>query len=350
MKAVVYHGHEDMRVESVADPEIESDTDVLLQVERTAICGSDLHLWHGAEFPENGFVVGHEFLGTVEDVGPSVLGLKKGDRVLACCTTGCGHCASCRRGTYSGCPVTTQNFTAQNVFGFSNGLWGGQAEAVRVPYADANCVKVPDALSDDEVLFLTDILPTGYMAADLARVGPGDTVVVFGCGPVGTFAQMSAMVRGAAQVIAVDVDGGRLGRAAARGCVTIDSSQDSAIEQVMARTNGLGADVAIEAVGKPELVTQAAMVTRPGGAVSVVGVILEPFQIEWALFFGKNLSLYTGLVSPQQYIPVLMPLIEQGRLQPAEIISHRLTLDEAVKGYEIFANHAEDVLKVVLTP
>ena len=349
MKAIVYHGHEDMRVETVDDARIEHESDLLLRVDKTAICGSDLHLWHAEEFPSNGFIVGHEFLGTVEDVGSAVTSFKKGDRVLAACTTGCGTCPSCKRGVMSGCPVTTAE-GANNVFGFGTALAGGQAEAVRVPFAETNALKLPKTLSDDACLFLTDILPTGYMGAELAEVGPGDTVVVFGSGPVGTFAQRSAQVRGAARVIAVDLDKGRLERAKARGCEVVDASSADPVAAVLELTHGLGADAAIEAVGLPELITQAAMVTRPGGRVAVIGVLFAPFEIQWPLFFGKNLSLRTGLVNPQVYFPTLMPLIEQGRLDPTEIISHRFSLDQGTEAYRMFAEHKDDVLKIVLSP
>ena len=351
MKAVVYHGHEDMRVESVPDPGLEAETDVLVRVERTAICGSDLHLWH-MEAPNEGgmgtgFTVGHEFLGTVESVGSAVRSVAKGDRVLVSCTIGCGQCDSCRRGVYSGCSVTTAGGTQTNVFGFGT-FGGGQAEAVRVPFGDTNCFKLPTSLSDDQCLFLTDILPTGYMGADLAQVSAGDRVVVFGCGPVGTFAQMCAQVRGAATVIAVDLDRGRLKRAEARGCVPIDASRENVVERVMELTHGQGADASIEAVGSPELVNTAALTTRAGGRVAVIGVVMSPWEIQWPLFFGKNLSLSTGLVNPQVYIPRLLPLIEQERLDPAHIITHRFPLEQGAKGYEIFAHRRDDVLKVVL--
>jgi threonine dehydrogenase-like Zn-dependent dehydrogenase len=351
MKAIVYHGKEDMRVESVPDPGLQSSTDVLLRVERTAICGSDLHLWHlDSPLGTDGFVVGHEFLGTVEDVGHGVATIAKGDRVLVSCTIGCGRCASCRRGVYSGCSTASQGGTVTNVFGFSPVYNGGQAEAVRVPFADVNCFKVPEALSDDQCLFLTDILPTGFMGTELAEVGAGDRVVVFGCGPVGTFAQRCAQVRGAAQVIAVDPDAGRLARAAARGCEPIDPSREDVVARVLELTGGAGVDAAIEAVGRAELVAQAAMVTRAGGRVAVIGVILAPIEVPWPIFFNKNLSVRTGLVNPQVYIPHLLPLIESGRLDPTEIISHRLPLADGRRAYEMFAAHRDNVLKVVLTP
>jgi threonine dehydrogenase-like Zn-dependent dehydrogenase len=350
MKAIVYHGHEDFRLEDVPDPKLTAATDALVRVEKTAICGSDLHLWHAPAYMEQGFAMGHEFLGVVEDAGSAVQSVNKGDRVFVACTTGCGTCDSCRRGFYSGCKVTTEGGAANNVFGFSSKLPGGQAEAVRVPFADANCFVLPGGLDAESCLFLTDILPTGYMGADLADVGPGDRVVVFGCGPVGTFAQRSAQLRGAAQVIAVDLDEGRLAKAAERGCTPLNPANGNIVEQVAQLTNGNMADAAVEAVGVPDLVNQAIAITRPGGRVAVVGVISLPFEVPWPWMFSKNISLRTGLVNPQIYIPKLLPLIEQGRLDPTEIISHRLPLSDGVNGYRIFANHEDNVLKVVLTP
>ena len=179
MKAIVYHGPRDFRVDDVPDPKIEDDTDAVVRIERTAICGSDLHLWHGEPLPVTGFAIGHEFLGVVKDVGSGVRRFERGDRVLVSCTLGCGHCSMCRDPLYSGCQTLTQTGPFTNVFG--NPVHpGGQAEAARIPYADTNLFRIPDALEDEQALFLTDILPTGYMGADLAEVGPGDVVVVFG--------------------------------------------------------------------------------------------------------------------------------------------------------------------------
>jgi threonine dehydrogenase-like Zn-dependent dehydrogenase len=355
MKAIVYHGKEDFRYESTRDPRLESDTDAIVRITKTAICGSDLHLWHGG-LPEGigasgGFAVGHEFMGIVEEVGRKVSGVKKGDRVLTSCTVGCGSCPMCRRGVFSGCKVMTAGGGASNVFGFSQGLPGGQAEAARVPFADTNLFQVPSEMPDESALFLTDILPTGYMGAEFAEVGPGDTVVVFGCGPVGTFAQMCCLLRGAARVIAVDLDEGRLERARQLGCDAVNPSKTNLGERVLELTHGVGADASIEAVGREDLILQAAMVTRPGGRVAVIGVLTAPTAtLPWFLLFMKNLSVRTGLVNPQIFIPKLMPLIEQGRLDPTVIISHRLPLSEGPHGYEIFAGHKENALKVVLSP
>ena len=351
MKAIVYHGPRDLRVDDVPDPKIESSTDAVVQIERTAICGSDLHFYHGDPLPVTGFPMGHEFLGTIQDVGSDVTRYKPGQRVLVSCTIGCGHCSLCRDDLYSGCLETTQLGPLTNIFG-SPLHAGGQAEGAKVPFADTNLLPIPEDLSDEQILFLTDILPTGYMGADLAEVGPGDVAVIFGSGPVGTFAQRGALLRGAACVVAVDLDEGRLAKAAARGCRPLNPTNEDVVEVAKQLTQGRGADCAIEAVGKAELVQKAIEVVRPGGRVSVVGVIIAndvtvPFL---QAVMGKNLTLRSGIVNPQHYYPELVQLIRQGRLEPQEIITHRLPLTEAVRGYEIFDAHEEDVLKVVLQP
>ncbi|MGH0029651.1 MAG: zinc-binding dehydrogenase [Myxococcota bacterium] len=351
MKGIVYHGPRDFRVEDVEDPKRLDDRDAVVRIERTAICGSDLHFYHGEPLPVTGFTLGHEFLGVVEDVGASVERFRRGDRVLVSCTIGCGHCAACRVQLCSGCETTRIGGPISNIFG-SPLYPGGQAEAARVPFADHNLFRVPEGLDDEQVLFLTDILPTGYMGADLAEVGPGDVVVVFGCGPVGTFAQRGAQLRGAALVVAVDLDDGRLAKAEARGCLPINPSKQDLFERVRELTGGRGADCAIEAVGVASLLRDAVEVVRPGGHVSVVGVITgeDPSLPFLQGVMGKNLTLRAGIVNPQHYVPQLLPLVEQGRLDPTEIITHRLPLADGVRGYEIFDAHEEDVLKVVLTP
>jgi alcohol dehydrogenase len=349
MRGIVYHGPGDIRFDSLPDPVLRAPDDVLVRITRSAICGSDLHVVHGMPLPERGFALGHEFVGVVEDAGSGVRRVRKGDRVLVSCTTGCGHCVPCRRGLVSGCDVTTAG-GASNLFGFSAGLPGGQAEAVRVPFADANLLPVPAALDDEQVLFLSDILPTGHLAAELAEVGPGDVVVVFGCGPVGVFAQRCAELRGAARIVAVDLDEERLARARARGCDVLNPARDDVAARVLEWTGGRGADAAIEAVGKAELVAKALEVVRHGGRVSVVGVILEPAPFFLGLLLLKNLTLRSGIVSPQAHWPKLLPLIESGRLDPTEIVSHRLPLAEGVRGYELFDKHQDGALKVVLRP
>ena len=351
MKAIVYHGPKDLRLEEVPDPKLQEAGDAVVRIERTAICGSDLHLYHGSPLPVSGFSMGHEFLGVIDDVGPDVERFQRGDRVVVACTMGCGRCEMCHDDLQSGCRVMTKRGPLTNIFGSPTNP-GGQAEAARVPFADANLLKIPSGLGDEQILFLSDILPTGYMGADLAEVGPGEVAVVFGCGPVGTFAQIGAQLRGAACVVAVDLDDGRLARASARGCLPLNPRREDLAERVRELTDGRGADCAIEAVGRAELVRQAIEITRPGGRVSVVGVVVDgdvtlPFMSQMT---GKNLTLRSGTVNPQRYWPTLLPLIEQGRLDPSEIVTHRLPLSEGVRGYEIFDAHADDVLKVVLSP
>ncbi|MDJ0787674.1 MAG: alcohol dehydrogenase catalytic domain-containing protein [Myxococcota bacterium] len=355
MKSLVFHGHRDVRVDDVPDPQIQQPGDAVLRVERTAICGSDLHAYHAAGPAASPFALGHEFLGTVEDVGSDVQRVRKGDRVLVACTVGCGHCSLCRDDLYSGCQTTTTMGPLSNILGTPL-LPGGQAEGARIPFADTNCLPIPDGLDDEQVLFLTDILPTGYMGADLAEVGPGDVCVVFGCGPVGTFAQIAAQLRGAACVVAVDLDDGRLEKARARGCRPLNPTREDLDGVVRELTDGRGADCAIEAVGKVELALRAIDVARPGGRVSIVGIIVSnelPIPILTGVL-GKNLTLRAGTVNPQFYYPELIRLIQQGRIRPEEIITHRLPLADAPRGYEIFDAHKdsneEDVLKVVLQP
>ena len=350
MKAITYHGTRDVRVDDVPDPKIEQASDAVVRIERTAICGSDLHFYHGDPLPMTGWTIGHEFLGTIEDVGSGVQRYKPGERVLVACTIGCGHCGLCAHQVYSGCQEMTKLGPATNVFGGPL-TPGGQAEGARVPFADTNLLPLPDDLEDEKALFLTDILPTGYMGAEFAEVAPGDVVVIFGCGPVGTFAQRAAWIRGAACVVAVDLDDGRLAKAEARGCLPVNPAKQNLDAIVKDLTDGRGADAAIEAVGKPALVQSAIDVTRPGGRVAVIGVVGEAVSLQLIPgLTGKNLTLRSGIVNPQRTYRELLALIRQGRLDPSEIITHRMPLTQGVRGYEIFDAHEEDVLKVVLSP
>jgi threonine dehydrogenase-like Zn-dependent dehydrogenase len=353
MRGIVMHGAEDFRVEDVPDPGVVEPTDALVRVELTAICGSDLHLWHhGPVVGEGGHTVGHEFLGVVEEVGAGVQHVRRGDRVLSACTVGCGRCDLCLRGCYSGCRETTRvGGLLSNVYG-NPLLPGAQAEAVRVPFADANLLRLPGSLSDEEVLFLTDILPTGFMGAELADIEVGDTVVVMGCGPVGSLAQSCAALFGPATIVAVDLDDGRLERARKQGCVPVNPGRQDLREAVLELSEGRGADAVIEAVGRPELVRDAVELARPGGRIAAIGVILEetlPVPFLRGLF-AKNLTLRSGLVNPQVHFQRLLPLVEQGRLRPSDLITHRLPLSDGIRGYRVFASHDEGALKVVLRP
>ncbi|MDB4433355.1 zinc-binding dehydrogenase [bacterium] len=351
MKAIVFHGPRDFRYEDVGDPRIEAEGDAILRVTCTAICGSDLHLWNGGlPVAESGFVVGHEFVGVVEEVGGAVQTLRPGDRVFASCTLGCGSCDCCRRGLFSGCAVTTAGGTRTNIAGFSAVFPGGQAELARVPFADVNVFAIPDGVSDEQAVFLTDILPTADLAVELAEVRPGDRVVVFGCGPVGSLAQQCAQIHGAAQVIAVDLSEGRLARARKRGCDAVNPEREDLAGRVLELTGGQGADAVIEAVGRPELVGAAVPLLRPGGRVSVVGIIVAPVELPWAVLLMRNLSVRTGLVNPQGSIAPLLRLVESGRIDPTELITHRLPLSEGVHGYQIFFEQRDEVLKVLLSP
>ena len=351
MKGLVLHGNEDVRYDDFADPEIHDEHDVIVKIEKTAICGSDLHMWHAPTMDMPGFLLGHEFGGVIEDAGKGVGRFKKGDRVLVSCTVGCGNCVQCSDHHYGACEKTTNGMPYTNVFG-SPLRQGGQAEAALVPFADTNLFAVPEHMSYEQCLFLTDILPTGYMGADLAEVGPGDVVVVFGCGPVGMFAQRSAQIRGAATVIAVDLNDGRLARASGMGCIGVNPSTENLKDRVLELTHGRGADCAIEAIGIPELIADAIDVVRYKGRVSVIGVMpMGDVAVPWMMgVMAKSLTLRSGIVEPQNYFKTLMPLIESGRIDPAEIITHRMPLSDGALGYEMFAARGADVLKVVLTP
>jgi len=349
MQAITFHGVHDFRHEQTKEPALEADSDVIVGVTQTAICGSDLHLWHGSlPAAEPGFVVGHECVGVVEEVGSGVQTLAKGDRVFVSCTLGCGTCVYCRRGLYSGCKVTTAGGTRSNIMGFSAAFPGVQAERARVPFADANVFRIPDGVSNEQSLFLTDILPTAEMVTQFAEVKPGDRVVIFGCGPVGALAQRCAQIHGAARVIAVDLEDTRLARARELGCDVVNPEKENLVERVLELTGGEGADSAIEAVGRPELIASAALLVRPGGIIAVAGVNVAPVELPWALYMMRNLSLRAGLVNPQCHVGPLLSLIESGRLDPTEIITHRMPLSEGIAGYEMFAERRAGVLKVVL--
>jgi 2-desacetyl-2-hydroxyethyl bacteriochlorophyllide A dehydrogenase len=346
MKGIVFHGVEDVRVESVPDPSVSDPRAAVVRVTRTTICGSDLHLLHGAVEGVPGVVVGHECVGVVEDVGDDVRRFRKGDRVIVPCVVGCGDCEPCRRGYAVGC----LSF-ANKVFGFSSDLPGGQAEAIAVPHADVNLYPTPSELGDEQVLFLTDILPTGYYGAENARIKPGDTVVVLGCGPVGLFALMSARLFGPSQVLAVDRLGYRLEKARSLGATPVDATRQDVRAAVLEATDGRGAQAVIEAVGVAETVHLAFELVRTGGTVSVVGVLAKddfPFPLGTA--FMKDLTFRIGLVNAGRFIPSLLSLVRNGRLDPTQLITHHLPLAEGERAYELFAGRQEECLKIVLTP
>ena len=346
MRAVVFHGPQDVRVEQVPDAQLTDKRGAIVRVTRASICGSDLHLYHGAVPAEPGVVIGHECVGVIEDVGSEVRRFRRGDRVIVPGVVGCGDCESCRRGY----PVGCANFV-NKVYGIVKELPGGQAEAIAVPNADANLYASPSELNDEQILFLTDILPTGYFGAQNAHIQPGQTVVVIGCGPVGLFAMLSAQLFGPAQVLAVDRIAYRLERARQYGAVPIDASRDDVSGRVLEATEGRGAHAVIEAVGAPETVQLAFDLVRIGGVVSVVGVLLRndfPFPMGTALM--KDLTFRIGLVNVIGFIPTLLPLVRSGRLDPAALITHRMPLADGAQAYQLFDSRSDGCVKVALQP
>jgi threonine dehydrogenase-like Zn-dependent dehydrogenase len=377
MKAMVYHGPTDVRVERKRDPRIEHPGDVVLRVTKTAICGSDLHLYRGL-VPDTrvGHTFGHEFTGVVEETGRDVRNLQRGDRVMVPFNISCGTCVNCKRELYALCENSNPNTDfACGVYGYSHstgGYDGGQAEYVRVPYADVGPMKIPDDMEDEDVLFLTDIFPTGYQGAEMGGIRGGETVIVFGCGPVGLFAMKSAWLLGVGRVVAVDHYPERLAFARAyAGVETVDFEEvDDVVLHLKSLTGG-GADVCIDAVGleaegsamhtfvgrmmmmeagSPAALNWAIHTVRKGGTVSVVGVYGPPWNV---LHLGhamqKNLTLRLGQCNVRRYMPHLLEHIRAGRVDAKAIISHRFPLDELPKAYEMFAGKLDGCRKVVLT-
>lgn len=388
MKALCWYGREDVRVERVPDPAILNPRDAIVRVTHTAICGSDLHIYDGfIPTMRAGDILGHEFMGVVMEVGPAVTNLRVGDRVVVPFTIACGACRNCVRGLWSLCDNSNPNArmletvygaSGSGLFGYSHmygGYAGGQAEYVRVPFADVGPIVVPDGLSDDQVLFLSDIFPTGYMAAENCQITPGDTIAVWGCGPVGQFAIRSAFLLGAARVIAIDAVAPRLAMARAAGAETIDFLQDKVYERLRELTAGEGPDACIDAVGleahgtgsigawydkaktsvfmatdRLEALRQAILACRKGGIVSVPGVyggLLD--KLPFGAAFAKGLTLRMGQTHVHRYLRPLLGLIESGRIDPSFIVSHRLPLDRAAEGYAMFRDKADDCTKVVLS-
>ncbi|MBI1816970.1 MAG: alcohol dehydrogenase catalytic domain-containing protein [Deltaproteobacteria bacterium] len=346
MRGIIFHGPHDVRVESVPDPRLADSRGAIVRVTRASICGSDLHLYHGTVPAEPGVVIGHECVGVIEDVGRDVRRFKKGDRVIVPGVVGCGDCEPCRRGY----PVGCVNFF-NKVYGIVKDLPGGQAEAIVVPNADANLYPSPSELSDEQVLFLTDILPTGYYAAQNANIKPGQTVVVVGCGPVGLFALLSAQLFGAAQIFAVDKVGYRLERAKQYGAIAIDASKEDVQQRIFEATDGRGAHAVVEAVGAQETVHLAFQLVRIGGTVSVVGVLInDDFSFPMGTALMKDLTFRIGLVNVIGFIPTLLPLVRSGRLDPTKLISHHMPLAEGAEAYQLFAGRTDGCLKIALQP
>ena len=378
MRALTYRGPNDVRVEKKPDPELLHPNDVVLKVTRAAICGSDLHLLHGL-VPDTriGCTFGHEFTGTVEEAGRSVTSLRRGDRVVVPFNIACGSCFYCVRGLTASCENTNPNSDlASGVYGYSHltgGYEGGQAQYVRVPFADVGPMKIPDDLADEEVLFLSDIFPTGYQAAEMGEIKGGETVVVFGAGPVGLFAMKSAWLLGAARVIAVDHVEARLDFARRwAGVETLDFRQHEDIAlYIKEMFNGRGPDVCIDcvgmeavgsklhgALGKAKLEAGAATAiawcietVRKGGNVSIVGVYGPPWNlVPIGTAMNKGLTLRMNQCNVKRYMPHLLKHIREGRVDARGIISHRFPLSAAPQAYDLFSSKKDGCIKCVLLP
>ena len=353
MKGLVYRGPRDVRVEDVPDAKIDWPTDVLVRITSTNICGSDLHMYEGRTDLEPGMVIGHENLGQVIEVGSAVKRIKKGDWVCMPFNVACGYCRNCERGYTGFClSMNPDPKTAGAAYGYAGmGPYrGGQAELLTVPYGDFNCLRLHDDAEEKETdyVMLSDIWPTGWHATELAGVKPGETVVVFGCGPVGLMAAYSAILKGAAQVYSVDRHPDRLRLAKSIGAIPIDDSKDDPVEAVMELTHGLGADVALEAVGVPQTFELATELIRPGGRVANIGVHGHSATLHLETLWIRNVTITTGLVDTST-IPQLMQLIAHGRLDPTVLATHRFALGDTMAAYDTFADAASTgALKVVL--
>lgn len=343
MRATILNGPGDVTVETVADPTLPDAGSVIVEVSHTAICGSDLHLYHGLH-GSPGIHLGHEFVGRVVEVGDDVRHLAVDDRVLVSGVIGCGRCRHCIERNPVRCT------TGPRVFGNGLDLPGGQAELVAVPAADTSCHLIPDAVTPEQAVMLTDILPTGYYGARNAEVRPGDTVAVIGLGPVGIFALQSAQVMGAAQILAVDTVPERLAHAARLGAVPVDAAGGTT-GAILEHTAGRGVDSTIEAVGIDQTISDALYSTRAGGTVSVIGANLGmDFAFPMGLAFLRDLTFRIGLCPVPSTWEELIPLVASGRLAPEEVITHRMALSDATEAYRLFEAREDGVLKVLLDP
>ena len=345
MKALTFQGEGDVKVIDVPKPAITGLRDALVRVTLGAVCGSDLHILHGHTPMNVGAVLGHEFVGVVEDVGPEVRRFQAGDRVVSSFFTSCGHCALCRKGWFNQC-VEKGTFGHGEYFG---GLGGGQAEFVVVPNADNTMEPIPTGMTDEQAIFVGDILATGFFAAERAEIKPGDVTAVIGAGPVGLMATMCAQLFGPARVFVIDMVDPRLEVAKQLGGIPINSKKADPVQAIGQATGGVGADSSIECVGLMPAVDAAIHVVRGGGTISMVGVPSAttgdfPYVRVWL----KALTFRAGWANVQKYMRPLLELISAGRLRPDSIISHRMKLDDAEEAYRIF--DARDATKIVITP
>jgi alcohol dehydrogenase len=345
MKALVYHGPGKRSWDDVAEPVLQEPTDVIVKIDASTICGTDLHILKG-DVPEvkPGTILGHEAVGTIVEKGSAVATLEIGDRVLVSCITSCGRCRFCKERKYGLC-------TGGGGWIFGHLIDGLQAEFARVPFADTSVYKIPASLTDEQVLFLADILPTAYEVGVLAgRVEPGDTIAVVGAGPIGLAAILTARLFTPAHIVAIDLDPARLERAAELGAdVTIENTDGSAITRVLELTGGLGADVAIEAVGAPETFELCTELVRPGGRIANVGVHGHPATLHLETLWIRDITITTGLVDTFT-TPRLLDLIAEGKLDATLFATHRFPLGETMEAYDTFAAAGETgALKIVLT-
>ncbi|KLK90787.1 alcohol dehydrogenase [Microvirga vignae] len=390
MKALVWHGTTDIRCDSVPDPQIEHPRDAIIKVTSCAICGSDLHLYdHFMPGMKSGDVMGHEMMGEVVDVGPETKGkLKVGDRIVVPFTIICGECEQCRRGNFSVCERTNRNghiaakafgHATAGLFGYTHltgGYQGGQAEYLRVPFADATHIKVPDGIPDEKLLFLGDIFPTGWQAAVQCDIQPTDTVAIWGAGPVGQMAIRSAILLGAKQVVVIDRVPERLAMAEAGGAITINFDEESVIERLNELTNGKGPEKCIDAVGmeahaagtvdamydrvkqatmmetdRPHVLREMAYVCRPAGTLSIPGVyggLLD--KIPFGAIMNKGLTIRTGQTHVNRWTDDLLRRIEEGQIDPSFVITHTVGLEEGPEMYKVFRDKQDGCIKVVLKP
>lgn len=384
MKALVYHRPKKVTLDTVPDPVIEKNTDIILKVTSTAICGSDLHIYNGLIPQVRPMVLGHEFMGIVEEIGPEIKHLKRGDRVVVPFPIACGQCFFCEHQLPVQCENSNPNYGPEGgllrekgaaLFGYTDlygGYNGGQAEYVRVPFAHYGPRKVDDNLTDDEVLFLTDIFPTGYSAVDWADLKGGEVVAVFGCGPVGVMAMKSAWLKGASRVIGIDHLDYRLEIAQKSARVeVINFKKNDPAELIRDMTGGHGADVVIDAVGMEadrSLLNKAAQLVhleagtlnafkmciravRRGGTVSVVGVYGTTYDnFPWGQIFDKGIKLCTGQAPVHKYIDKLMNLVKERKVVLDDIITHKFPLERIAEGYQLFCNKEDKCMKVILKP